>query len=146
MHTRHDDRWRVGSAQSVRAPVLSGFKPRSGRVLPVPARPYASRSLGLSRPSLRSHATLTAPSVLVLLSVQALRAVGFGDKTDHGPSQPNSTFRVFIFVMPCGVLPPPPVESGRVEACQARSLQHISKYTLRGHTSRGSCVDNQQPS
>lgn len=65
---RHDDRWRVGSAQSVpllgfQASLLSG----APRPSPRPCSPSMCAVHWLPRPSPPCHATLTAPSVLLLI-------------------------------------------------------------------------------
>lgn len=65
---RHDDRWRVGSAQSVpllgfQASLLSG----APRPSPRPCSPSMCAVHWLPRPSPPCHATSTAPSVLLLI-------------------------------------------------------------------------------
>lgn len=110
---RHDDRWRVGSAQSV--PLL-GFQASllSGAPRPSPrpcSRVPCAPSTGSPAPSPPCPATLTAPHRFAVNSI----AVNFVEiRAQSAGFQVLS--EAFVFVVPCGVLPP--IESDRVEACQ----------------------------
>jgi hypothetical protein len=130
--TRHDDRWRVESAQQAQSgaqasPRVSCLS-RSCRVLPLPCspRPPVCPVQWLPRPSPRSHAILTAPSVLLSIKTLLGSVARLRSPATAAESQVPSLRSRTCASGAVACSPGPQVDPGRVEACQARRLQRAS--------------------